>query len=331
MIDDDIIGCVLEFGLLNRKGANTQSQYDWEHRALGHSPSSPRGGSISLSRVWLGNNVDPNHLVDVLVTYCDRRAFPNRTKKDIELRISRVLRLLNHHGLVEPIQVGSNVFHITPVGVELWNDDSYREYVCGLPYVVKRWRDSVVYLHSPGEAGIGTGFLVAKDLVATARHVVEALKDIHIGGLGPKDVKVANVRLPADNLLDLALLQLPEGSTSHLQPMRAACVPELLDEVVVMGFPPIYLTKNPYLVVNRGELSSMVEFYDGMQGLVITCLLRGGNSGGPVLNRRGQVVGIVSRNLHQQVGPHEPSVNESLGYAAVIPIEWLVDLLKNKV
>jgi hypothetical protein len=62
---------------------------------------------------------------------------------------------------------------------------------------------------------------------------------------------------------------------------------------------------------------------DDQRILVVSCLLRGGNSGGPIVDGRGAVVGIVSQQLFKLVAPEENSINESLGMAAATEAQHL--------
>jgi serine protease Do len=101
------------------------------------------------------------------------------------------------------------------------------------------------------------------------------------------------VRPPKHLDLDIALIPLEEELDRRPFSLSDDC--ELLDEVVVFGYPPISQSDDAYLVVNRGEVSARPSLLgSGQRVIVVSCLLRGGHSGGPVVNRRGAVVGIVS-------------------------------------
>jgi len=218
---------------------------------------------------------------------------------------------------------------ITSLGEELLAEDAHREYVFGLPYVVKRWSGSMVYLY--GE-GIGTGFLVSPRHVVTARHVLEELKFKFSVGRGEDELPVAGHTLPKESSgdLDLAIVEL-KADVPGVEPMRLGLHVDALDEVVAFGYPPVPQTRGVHLLVNRGEVSAQVKLHNGYEAILVTCLLRGGYSGGPVVNKRGRVVGVVSRNLFKDLAPEEKSLNEGLGLAAAVPAQWVEDLVAGKV
>jgi len=318
--DQDPSGAVLEFGLLMREGHHlaTPERRAWEAANLRR----------AHHQTWVGPALSKGHLISVLEG--------GRQREDVRRRLDRVFLRLEADHLIEPFSRDDNLVTqyrvVSPLGEELLHQNAHREYLGGLTTVVQRWRRSVVKIYHPTEAGIGTGFLVRPDVVATARHVVDGLDELEIaledGTVLPHTDIVRPTNLPE---LDLALIRLAEP-LNEPRPFRLSVGPELLDEVVVFGYPPVPSTDGAYLVVNRGEVSSEVALYASqLHVLVVSCLLRGGNSGGPVVNRRGHVIGVVSRNLFAQLSPDEKSINEGLGFAAALTSEWLQDLLDGKV
>lgn len=166
----------------------------------------------------------------------------------------------------------------------------------------------------------GTGFFVARDgYVLTNNHVVEHCRNITVYGAVPlSDAKL----LARDTEFDLALLKTDvlAMAEAHLnsqkQPLHAS------DPVVVVGYPgQSWQTGEPKTrearIVNtrgpRGE-EKWLEFSDA---------LAKGNSGGPLLDSAGNVVGVVSAKgrlvSYNEVAAREETV-EQFDIAISLPV-----------
>jgi S1-C subfamily serine protease len=157
--------------------------------------------------------------------------------------------------------------------------------------VVSAALKSTVLVEHP--LGSGSGFAVAKDLVATNAHVVE--------GAFPDEIKVkyGKENQPAerisrvvyiDRAKDLCLLQ----GEMDIKPLQVRGDYELKagDPVVLMGNPSVrggILMRN---VTNRGKMRSLVHI-EGQDLYHIDAEVNPGWSGGPVIDMEGQVVAIV--------------------------------------
>jgi len=327
--DQDPLGAVLEFFSLLKgvgKFSNTPGRNAWETanvKRLGQASLQP--GTLD-QMIWPNQAVSKEQLLSILAVGRDR----------IKVRkiLDRVFLKLELEHLIEPFSQDDNLSTIyrviSPLGKELLADGSYIEYIAGLPMVVKRWRHSVVKIYHPTDAGIGTGYLIETNMVATAKHVIKRLNEFEIAFEDGTVVHHKDVLFPKNmDDLDLAIVEL----ASHVQerrPFKLNIGRELLDEVVIFGYPPVPQADDAYLVVNRGEISADIKLCSQLQVLVVSCLLRGGNSGGPVVNRRGHVVGTISDNLFKKISEDEESINEGLGFAAAIPSNWTQDLLDGK-
>jgi serine protease Do len=140
-------------------------------------------------------------------------------------------------------------------------------------------------------SGIGTGFLVAPTLLVTAAHVVSGSVSLAVDDVaGP----VSGSILGIDSELDIALVSLSLPSTGHLFNL-AADVPSPGATVAAIGFPlgePRTLTVG---AISGVEREIVVEGGQRIAHLIQTDVaLNPGNSGGPLVDRRGDVVGVVS-------------------------------------
>lgn len=81
----------------------------------------------------------------------------------------------------------------------------------------------------------------------------------------------------------------------------------VLYRTLVLGYPPIPLTKVPKIVASVGEVNALIELYDGSHHphFLISTMARGGFSGSPVLVAYNEdnpdsgtaVLGIVTQSL----------------------------------
>ena len=139
-----------------------------------------------------------------------------------------------------------------------------------------------------GGASSGTGFMVSSlGHVLTNAHVVEGCRTIQVEG------SIANL-LASDSELDLALLQ-SKALAGQPGATFAASPAVLNSDLTVAGYPLVGILGG--LNVTRGSLSSLKGFAGDTSTMQISAPVQPGNSGGPVLNSDGQIVGVVVSKL----------------------------------
>ncbi len=139
-------------------------------------------------------------------------------------------------------------------------------------------------------AGVGTGFLIGDDLIATAAHVVADQAAISIS-VGNQIVngEVLGVDVPAD----LALVRTDRRVTGHIFDF-VSVPPALGTEVAALGFPleaDLTFTSGRVSGINRQQTIGGVTRTNLIQ---TDTAINQGNSGGPLLTMDGSVAGIVS-------------------------------------
>ncbi|MBR0653444.1 trypsin-like serine protease, partial [Roseomonas terrae] len=159
--------------------------------------------------------------------------------------------------------------------------------------------------------GTGTGFVVAPGLVITNAHVVAPLDPARTyvvnRRLGrPYTVQVvAQTPDPAPGRADFALLRLP-GNVPPLSPLGLTRVASRLDPVIAAGFPQAIMQTDanfqalldgniraiPELAVTDGLISAVQNLPSGLVVMPHTAAISRGNSGGPLVDRCGRVVGV---------------------------------------
>ncbi|MBN1806667.1 MAG: trypsin-like peptidase domain-containing protein [Sedimentisphaerales bacterium] len=137
----------------------------------------------------------------------------------------------------------------------------------------------------------GTCFAISEDgLIVTAYHVVKNVKTIKV--YLTKDSFISAKLVRGDPSNDLALLKIESATPSFLKiaPMRSI---KTGDKVFTIGFPVIsFLGQEPKYT--EGVVSSLSGIGEASSFVQITVSVQPGNSGGPLVNEDGEVVGIIT-------------------------------------
>jgi S1-C subfamily serine protease len=135
----------------------------------------------------------------------------------------------------------------------------------------------------------GSGFVVSRDgWVLTNAHVAGACRQVLVGTHGPADTVVL------DRVNDLALVHV---GAALGQPLKLADgMPRLGEDVLALGFPLRSILADS-LNVTRGNVSSLLGLANDTRYLQISAPVQPGNSGGPLVDLSGRVVGVVTAKL----------------------------------
>ena len=162
----------------------------------------------------------------------------------------------------------------------------------GLPALVKRVKPSVVAIATYDSSGeplmTGSGFFLRPGQVVTNLHVVRGAVRAEIKTLdGKGKVFPVNGSIAVDEEGDLALLSVdtPTERSSEL----ASEIPDEGEPIFVIGN-PLKLEGS----VSNGIVSAVREVPNSYRIVQITAPISHGNSGSPVFNMKGQVVGVVT-------------------------------------
>jgi len=138
----------------------------------------------------------------------------------------------------------------------------------------------------------GTGYFIATNgYILTASHVISGASRIEIRTRAG-DLKAKVVQ--ADPANDIAVLKV-EGSFPAI-PLENSKTVKLGDAVLTIGFPNIQIQGfSPKLT--KGEISSLFGLRDDPRHFQVSAPIQPGNSGGPLLNASGNVIGTLSARL----------------------------------
>ena len=162
-----------------------------------------------------------------------------------------------------------------------------------------RWEnDSTIESSSNGllPTSFGTGFVVSSSgHILTNSHVIENCSQLNFQLRG--EIAVQSILIDANQGADLALLQadvdVEPANFNSSQSVR------LGEEVVVYGFPLLGDLSSQGNLTN-GIVSALSGLNDDLGRMQMTAQIQPGNSGGPVMNRSGQVVGVVVETANDE-------------------------------
>lgn len=177
-------------------------------------------------------------------------------------------------------------------------------------------------------SGFGTGFVVsAAGHIVTNNHVIDGCSELKGNLTGEAAMVLRVVSSDANN--DLALLQAPSTATfKEFARIRDRSI-RSGDSVVAIGFPFHGLLTSDF-TVTTGIVSSLSGMRNDSRFLQISAPVQPGNSGGPLFDTTGQIVGVVTGKLDGlRVAVATGSIPENINFA--IKTGALRDFLDNSV
>ncbi len=143
----------------------------------------------------------------------------------------------------------------------------------------------------------GTGFLIdGKGYIVTSAHVLTGTGAVVVNNKGEDfNAKIINI----DQLLDLAVLKIDDSDFKPYNflpySIKKSNV-ELGEELFTLGYP------RDSIVYNMGYLSAASGYNGDTASCQISLSANPGNSGGPVFNKNGEIVGILSAKQAEAEG-----------------------------
>ncbi len=172
--------------------------------------------------------------------------------------------------------------------------------------IARMMEESTLFIYVPqrDSFSMGTGFVVADNYILTNAHVTDGNKRIYVAGKNLGLVRAKVIDEAYNNVDDFALLYI--SSTVKLPVLSFNLNLQRTDRVSAWGYPGLVTQYDksienliegmefsdvPPVVYTEGTVSSFVSS-NGQNSIIHTAAIAGGNSGGPLVNSRGEVVGI---------------------------------------
>lgn len=153
------------------------------------------------------------------------------------------------------------------------------------------------------ESSTGTGFFIASDVIATNYHVVKQARRISVV-VGSAEVKAEMLLKDPQN--DLALLRIDAANLPDSTSKDATCFSignsdtvRPGDAVFAIGYPlSDLLATSPS--IGQGLISNVSGIDNDPRVFQISIPIQAGNSGSPLLDHSGRVIGVVTSTLNNR-------------------------------
>ena len=166
--------------------------------------------------------------------------------------------------------------------------------------------DPIVYLkmgdantenvNSQTEQWSGTGYAIGNGYIVTNNHVADGAKTISLKGVkGDMNTGYNAEVIATDKTNDIAILKITDpnfkgfGTIPYAVQQRMA---EVGEDVFVLGYPLTQALGNEIKLTN-GIVSSRTGFQGDISTYQMSAPVQPGNSGGPMFDSKGNVIGIV--------------------------------------
>jgi serine protease Do len=159
----------------------------------------------------------------------------------------------------------------------------------------------------------GSGVLISSDgRVVTSAHVVNGMDEITVEGVAGEVVRAK--LLSANAAADVSLLQLERVTNAmRVARMGDSDTVQVGQQVMVVGAPyGLSYSMSVGWISARWPPNTIFRDMPLAEFLQTTATINTGNSGGPVFNMQGEVIGIVSQNISKSGG------SEGLGFLVSI-------------
>jgi serine protease Do len=290
-----------------------------------------------------------------------------RTPEDHIHTIRPICERLSQLGVLEPAGCVAGMlpslgacYYSSRVGNTVWwTHEKYGVFdnlAFGFPYIRSQLEGSVkpiIVEHEgkEGEQKIGSCFILEDSsidisymsyiqkerLIVTARHCIEGMSKIDIPEVISTEQPPASIQVHSDESVDLAIIRLHDPTSLANEKGLRMSTGNVLDEVMVIGFPPIpgfeaiqiaeVATIASQLKYTVGQtVASPTSYLDKQRYHLISARIKGGSSGGPVVNKAGLLVGIISSHPLSTNGSGEL---DQLGFGLATPSERLWEMIQD--
>jgi S1-C subfamily serine protease len=173
---------------------------------------------------------------------------------------------------------------------------------------------------------VGTGFFVSKSgYFVTNHHVVEDAKEVRL--TLKNGTKLLAEMIATDPANDVAIGKV--ASTDSWLTLDGDEILKKGDEVIALGYPLIAI-QGQSQKATFGRVNALSGIKDDVRFLQVDVPIQPGNSGGPLLNSKGRVIGVITATLNQIITLRTSgALPQNVNYA--VKVDYVSPLLKQYV
>lgn len=188
----------------------------------------------------------------------------------------------------------------------LYENELILNVICGWNHLIDKYSGSVMKIEHKdkmGDFSIGTGFYMQyknestiTPVIVTNKHVVEGASQIKL--FSHNDTEIPILSISTDEHRDIAFIILKNKLEAPTFQFSSDI--EILSEIITIGYPSVPMLNNSYQIYHKGEVNSFVEYYNGNQLFLFSAKTSSGNSGSPILNASGMMIGMITEELFEK-------------------------------
>jgi len=183
--------------------------------------------------------------------------------------------------------------------------------------------DDINNVPQKSQKSSGTGFAISSSgIIVTNFHVIDGANSIIVRGINTDFNKTYKAKtLLSDKNNDLALIQIDDYSFVSLETIPYTIktgLSEVGENIFVLGY-PLRASMGDEIKLTNGIISSRTGYQGDITSYQISAPIQPGNSGGPIFDKQGNLIGIINAKL---IGAENASYAVKASY-----LTNLIDLL----
>ena len=172
-------------------------------------------------------------------------------------------------------------------------------------------------------AGNGSGIIISKSgYIVTNHHVIDYADDIEVEFILDDEVKTFNAEIiQSDKVNDLAIIKIVDVNFDGVKELPYNFKTRSSDvgtKVYAYGYPMALSIMGKEIKVTDGIISSKTGFDGDITTYQISAPIQGGNSGGPLFDDKGNLIGINSSGINKKLA-------DNVGYS--IKTSYVLNLI----